>query len=92
MERISILIAALILTTSVVLAADGKSGTWYNDWWSNVYEQRIEREQYEALKGELKNRCSTKLQWYAKKARENPKSEYYKFKLEQWKRKCPKTK
>lgn len=77
----------MIFAPSVL--AMGGDATWYGDWWNNVYELRIEKEQYEKIKEEEKDRCSAKIRWYEEKVQEDPKSEYYKYKLEQWRSKCP---
>lgn len=70
-------------------AMDGGTDTWVKDWWDNVYELRIEKEQYQKIQEEQQDRCGTKLKWYRDKVREDPTSEYYKYKLETWQDKCP---
>lgn len=78
----------LTLTITPSVLAMGSGNTWTSDWWNNVYEQRIEPEQYNEIKKKEKNRCGYKIEWYTKKLKENPNSDYYKFKLEDWKKRC----
>lgn len=88
MERTTI-IAVLVLFASSAFAMDGgKNVDWYQDWWNNVYEQRIEKEQYQRIEDEAQTRCRTKIRWYEEKVKRYPKSEYYAYKLEQWRSKC----
>lgn len=80
-----VFIVLLVLSFSVV-AADGS--TWFDDWWDNVYQQQIEKEQYKQIKEKEKSRCKYKIEWYTKKVQENPQSEYFRYKLDDWKRRC----
>lgn len=84
-----ILIALLAL--SLPAAASGSSwfgSSWFRDWWDNVYQQRIEKEQYRKLKEKEKSRCEYKIEWYTKQVQENPRSDYFQYKLDDWKRRC----
>lgn len=84
-----ILIALLAL--SLPAAASGSSwfgSSWFRDWWDNVYQQRIEKEQYRKLKEREKSRCEYKIEWYTKQVQENPRSDYFQYKLDDWKRRC----
>lgn len=81
MERISVIAALMLLTSSA-------SADWYGDWWNNVYHQRIEREQYDKIRSEEEDRCAAKLRWYKERVEKKPNSEYYQYKLEKWRNKC----
>lgn len=82
------IILTILLTFSLVSSAAG--GGWVKDWWNNVYEQKIEKQQYREVLQAEKNKCSTKIKWYEQKLDEQPKSEYYQYKLEHWQDKCSK--
>lgn len=84
MARIFSLIALLFLSTVVFAAEDD----WYKDWWNNVYELRIKQQQIDDLTKTRDEKCPEKIQRYEQKLREDPKSEYYRFKLEEWRKKC----
>ena len=64
-----------------------EAGKWVNDWWENVVEvqskEEIDEETIEAV-------CPKKLERYKRKVEEDPKSEYYKYKLESWTERCTK--
>jgi hypothetical protein len=87
MEKLSIII--LMLFSTATYAASGGDSNWYGDWWENVYEIRVEKEQYEAIQQEHDDQCSARIRWYEQKVDENPTSEYYLYKLEEWYDKCP---
>lgn len=84
MARSIILLVLLMLSTP----ANAMGKQWVEDWWDNVYEQRIDKEQYEELRREAKEQCDTKLEWYQQKLDEKPSSEYYQYKLDTWKERC----
>jgi transcription elongation factor Elf1 len=84
MARISIAVILFACSTSLA-AADVD---WYKDWWDNVYELRIKQQQIDDLSKDREEKCPEKLQRYRDKVQEEPNSEYYKFKLEEWQKKC----
>jgi hypothetical protein len=63
-------------------------GQWVNDWWDNVYKMRVEKEQYKQIKQESLSKCDTKIKWYNDHHIKDPDSDYYKYKLDDWKKKC----
>lgn len=85
MAHRSIIFVSLFVIAS---SANAMGKQWVDDWWDNVYEQRVEKEQYEELKEQMDNECSTKIEWYERKVEEKPSSEYYQYKLDSWKERC----
>jgi len=58
------------------------------DWWENVYQTRIKSKQYEQIKTESLDQCSTKISWYSGKILERPNSIFYQQKIEKWNDRC----
>jgi hypothetical protein len=84
-----IILALMFVSISVATAGgDEPESSWTSDWWSNVYEQRIEKEQYEQYQQKTLTRCELKIKWYTDKVAEQPDSDYYKYKLESWTKRC----
>ena len=77
-------ITLILLLFSTPLVAS----SWVNDWYENVYEQRIAPQQQQQIVDENLTRCEHKLQLYKRKVAEKPESEYYQYKLEDWTKKC----
>lgn len=80
------LITAAIASLFIISTAH--AGGWVKDWWSNVYELRIEDQQWQDLSESLQKKCPDKLKRYRKLVAENPNSEYYRYKLQSWIKKC----
>jgi len=81
------LIFTILFTIPIAMASDG-SGSWVNHWWENVYQKQVEPTQLEQIRKREINQCQSKLQEYRAMVDKHPKSEYYQYKLEQWKEKC----
>ena len=77
-------ITLILLLFSTPLTASN----WVNDWYENVYEQRIAPQQQQQLADENLTQCEQKLRLYRDKVNEDPNSDYYQYKLEDWTRKC----
>lgn len=88
MVRTAIIVIALLFSPAALAPTTVAESGWVGDWWNNVYEQRIDKEQYQQIEKQETNKCDTKIAWYTKLVKKNPNSEYYKYKLEQWQQKC----
>ena len=81
------LIFVCLLVLPITASSDG-GNRWFRDWWDNVYQQRIEKQQYQQIQSEELTKCDTKLRWYDEMTQRHPKSDYYRDKLEDWQGKC----
>lgn len=78
----------ILLAFFTTNAFAGGGGQWVEDWWDNVYEQRIKQEQYKEIEEKNDNKCDTKIQYYETKVSQDPSSEYFRWKLDVWRGKC----
>ncbi len=83
-SKITIFVVLLSLSTTVNSTPESD---WVRDWWENTYEQRIRQEQQTNINKDL-SKCDKKIIRYKNKLKQRPKSEYFKYKLEQWIKKC----
>ena len=77
-------ITLILLLFSTPLTAS----SWVNDWYENVYEQKIAPQQQQQVIDESLTKCQEKLRLYKRKVVEDPNSDYYQYKLETWTNKC----
>ena len=84
MDKLIILLMISVFSTSI----HAETGTWVGQWWENVYEQRIAPSEYQQLQQKTATKCEQKILWYTNKLKQNPSSEYYKYKLRSWNERC----
>lgn len=62
---------------------------WFSDWSENVY--RVTKQKYRNIaKESIEDSCSIKIRDYTKLLKDNPESHYYKWKKENWIKRCKK--
>ena len=76
-----------VFAAGAISQEEAENGQWVKDWWDNVYELRVEKAEENAEQKAL-TRCEQRLERYKQKIQEDPNSEYYKFKVESWEKRC----
>lgn len=78
----------ILLFISTTAFAEDAGSSRVQEWWDNTYQQQIAPEQRQQVYDEELEKCSEKLNKYARKVDENPNSIYYNYKLDYWLKRC----
>lgn len=72
----------------VSMSTHAEEGGFANEWWEKTYKPRIQTKQRMDIEQEELTHCRSQIRRYKERLELNPGSEYYKWKVEQWTKKC----
>lgn len=66
----------------------GEPGDWVDEWWNDTYKQNIQQEHKLQSEQREQLKCDRMIVHYQQHLKEDPNSDYYRWKLELWKNRC----